>query len=169
MSATHIGIASGASSPESRAIKSHFDVCVPRRSMKRSKSNMGMRLPSVRAHLGWTGLGWSSEGLAFGTGHVSFPSPACGRGWRAKRAGRGLSLLQRAITSLSPALRADPLPQAGEGKPRLVPDLAARLAALELAQQLALHAVLARPRRPPGGREGGLLRLPLLPRGRRVP
>jgi hypothetical protein len=41
MSATHIGMASGASMPDSRAILSHFVACVPRRSITRSKSNMG--------------------------------------------------------------------------------------------------------------------------------
>jgi hypothetical protein len=40
MSATHIGIASPASMPESFAMLSHFDEWVLRRSMTRSKSNM---------------------------------------------------------------------------------------------------------------------------------
>src|SRR6202035_460424 len=44
MSATHIAIASGDSMPERRAILSHFEACVPRRSMMRSKSNMRLRL-----------------------------------------------------------------------------------------------------------------------------
>src|SRR6516165_9728418 len=43
MSATHIGIASGDTMPESCAVRSHFAACVPRRSMTRSKSNMGPR------------------------------------------------------------------------------------------------------------------------------
>src|SRR3569623_1033023 len=40
MSATHIGIATGAVIPDSLAILSHFAEWVPRRSMARSKSNM---------------------------------------------------------------------------------------------------------------------------------
>src|SRR5262245_61452261 len=44
MSATHIGIASGAVMPESFAMLSHFEACVPRRSMTRLKSNMWQRL-----------------------------------------------------------------------------------------------------------------------------
>src|SRR6187399_3213343 len=44
MSATHIGIASGALMPERRAMWSHLEACVPRRSITRSKSNMQGRL-----------------------------------------------------------------------------------------------------------------------------
>ena len=40
MSATHIGIASGASMPDSFAMLSHLEACVPRRSITRSKSNI---------------------------------------------------------------------------------------------------------------------------------
>ena len=47
MSATHIGIASAAVIPESLAIMSHFDACVPRRSITRSKSNIGTVAPAV--------------------------------------------------------------------------------------------------------------------------
>ena len=42
MSATHIGMPSAAVIPESLAIISHFDACVPRRSITRSKSNIGI-------------------------------------------------------------------------------------------------------------------------------
>ena len=44
ISATHIGIASGASIPDRAAIMSHFMACVPRRSMTSSKSNINGRL-----------------------------------------------------------------------------------------------------------------------------
>src|SRR5262245_41125575 len=44
MSATHIGMASGAVMPENRAMPSHFDACVPRRSITRSKSNMSWQV-----------------------------------------------------------------------------------------------------------------------------
>src|SRR3954453_22686105 len=47
MSATHIGIASAAAIPESLAIMSHFDACVPRRSITRSKSNIGTVAPAL--------------------------------------------------------------------------------------------------------------------------
>src|SRR4029453_14677039 len=47
MSATHIGIASAAVIPESLAIMSHFDACVPRRSITRSKSNIGTVAPGL--------------------------------------------------------------------------------------------------------------------------
>src|SRR5262245_16284748 len=42
MSATHMAIASGASMPDRRAMLSHFAAWVLRRSMTRSKSNMGV-------------------------------------------------------------------------------------------------------------------------------
>src|SRR6266404_4789585 len=45
MSATHIGIASADSMPDRRAMWSHFEAWVPRRSTTRSKSNMRRRLP----------------------------------------------------------------------------------------------------------------------------
>src|SRR5262245_18971056 len=47
MSATHMAMASGASIPESRAMLSHLDACVPRRSMTRSKSNMPVSAPGL--------------------------------------------------------------------------------------------------------------------------
>src|SRR4051812_27662935 len=47
MSATHIGIASAAVIPECLAIMSHFDACVPRRSITRSKSNIGTVAPGL--------------------------------------------------------------------------------------------------------------------------
>jgi hypothetical protein len=46
ISATHIGIASGASMPDSFAMLSHLVACVPRRSITRSKSNIFTRLLS---------------------------------------------------------------------------------------------------------------------------
>src|SRR6185436_17331001 len=49
MSATHIGIPSAAVIPETLAIMSHFDACVPRRSITRSKSNIGMVAPALAA------------------------------------------------------------------------------------------------------------------------
>src|SRR4051794_35467352 len=45
MSATHIGIPSDDGIPESLVIMSHFDACVPRRSITRSKSNIGTVAP----------------------------------------------------------------------------------------------------------------------------
>src|SRR4051812_27776259 len=47
MSATHIGIASGASMPDSFAMLSHLEAWVPRRSITRSKSNIFTRLLSL--------------------------------------------------------------------------------------------------------------------------
>jgi len=50
MSATHIGIPSGASMPDSFAMLSHLVACVPRRSITRSKSNISpssCRYPAV--------------------------------------------------------------------------------------------------------------------------
>src|SRR5947208_3198618 len=47
MSATHIGIPSAAVIPESLAMISHFDACVPRRSITRSKSNIGTVAPGL--------------------------------------------------------------------------------------------------------------------------
>ena len=51
MSATHIGIPSAAVIPESFAIMSHFDACVPRRSITRSKSNIGTVAPASHVAL----------------------------------------------------------------------------------------------------------------------
>src|SRR6267378_882888 len=49
MSATHIGIPSAAVIPESLAMLSHFDACVPRRSITRSKPNIGTVAPVLAA------------------------------------------------------------------------------------------------------------------------
>ena len=68
--------------------------------------------------VGRTQLATSWAGLSRAA-HSAFPSPACGRGCRAQRGGRGFFVTQRQAPSPGFAdwrPLSHPLPQAGEGK-----------------------------------------------------
>src|ERR1700749_4283310 len=103
MSATHIGMPSAAGMPDSFVIMSHLLACVPRRSITRSKSDIGTVAPGV-SELSRLG-GRSVPGGRGRSRHVSINEPRMSKQEKA-RSGSVVAAEERAFDDFADRLPA---------------------------------------------------------------